>query len=70
MRLYQIAREEIEETIHAPDFVGREGRYHIAHKIFPGRFGALPLKVIYVVEQEPVVISAYPLRGIRWRKKR
>jgi hypothetical protein len=45
MRLYQIAREEIEETIQAPDFVGREGRYHIAHKTFPSRFGSLPLKV-------------------------
>ena len=70
MRLYRIAREEIEETIQTPDFVGREGRYHIAHKVFPGRFGSLPLKVVYVVERGPVVISAYPLRGVRWRKRK
>jgi len=70
MRLYQIAREEIEETIQAPDFVGREGRYHIAHRTFPGRFGSLPLKVIYVVEEEAVVVSVYPLKGVRWGKKR
>lgn len=69
MRLYQIAREEIEETIQAPDFVGREGRYHIAHKTFPSRFGSLPLS-IYLVEEETVVISAYPLKGVRWGKKR
>lgn len=70
MRLYRIATGEIEKTIQTPDFFGREGRYHIAHKTFPGRFGSLPLKVIYVVEEEPIVISAYPLRGIRWRGKK
>jgi len=70
MRLYRITRTEIEETIQASDFAGREGRYHIALKTFPGRFGSVPLKVIYVVEQEAFVVSAYPLRGVRWRKKR
>lgn len=70
MRLYRIARGEIEETIQTPDFTAREGRYHIAHKSFPGRFGSLPLKVIFVVEKEPIVISVYPLRGIRWRTKK
>ena len=46
MRLYRIAPEEIEATIQDPDVAGKEGRYHTAHKTFPGRFGSLPLKVI------------------------
>ncbi len=70
MRLYRIAPEEIEATIQDPDLAGKEGRYHTAHKTFPGRFGSLPLKVIYVVEDEPVVISAYPLRRVHWRKRK
>jgi hypothetical protein len=68
-RLYDISREEIEETIQAPHRVDREGRYHIAYRTFRERFGSLPLKVVYVVEdEEPFVISAYPLKRARWRK--
>jgi hypothetical protein len=70
MRLYRIAREEIEEAIQTSDFVDREGRYHIALKTFPGRFGSLPLKVVYVIERDTVVVSTYPLKRVRWRKGR
>jgi hypothetical protein len=70
VRLYRISREEIEETIHAPDRIGKEGRYTVAHKTFPGRFGSLPLKVVYVVEREAVVIFAYPLRRVWWRRRK
>ena len=70
MRLYRISLEEITETIQAPDLLDKEGRYNIAYKTFQGRFGSLPLKVIYVVEQEAVVVSAYPLRRVRWRKRK
>lgn len=69
IRLYQISREEIEETIEAPDSTGKEGRHDIAYKLFPARFGSLPLKVVYVLEDEmPFVITAYPLRQVHWRK--
>ena len=67
MRLYHISREEIEEVIQGPDRIGREGRYHVAYKTFHGHFGSLPLKVVYVIHEEPVVITAYPLRRVHWR---
>ena len=70
MRLYDISREEIEETIEAPDAKDKEGRYDVAYKTFPERFGSLPLKVLYILEDEPIVISAYPLRRVRWREQR
>jgi hypothetical protein len=68
MRLYQISSEEIEECIKTPDERGKEGRYHVAYKIFPGRFSSLPLKVVYALDKEPVVVTVYPVRGVRWRR--
>lgn len=70
MRLYQITREEIEKTIQIPDRMDREGHYHIAYKTFPEHFGSLPLKVVYLIEEELLVISAYPLRRVRWREQK
>ncbi|MBI2348680.1 MAG: DUF4258 domain-containing protein [Deltaproteobacteria bacterium] len=69
MRLYQISREEIETTIAAPDSTDKEEHGEIAYKLFPDRFGTSPLKVVYVLEDdEPFVITAYPLRQAHWRK--
>jgi hypothetical protein len=67
MRLYQVSREEIEECIETPDQRDKEGRYYVAYKIFPGRFRSLPLKVVYIMDNEPVVVTVYPVRGVRWR---
>lgn len=68
MRLYGISLREIETTVQAPEVADQEGRYQIALKSFPGRFGSLPVKVVYIVNGDPVVITAYPLRQVRWRK--
>lgn len=62
MRLYGIHKEEIEQTIQSPEQTEQEGRYQVASKTFPGRFGDNPLKVVYVIEDDVVVITAYPLR--------
>ena len=51
-----------------PDRTEREGRYHVVYKTFPEHFGSLPLKVIFILEDQPVIISAYPLRRVQWRK--
>lgn len=67
MRLYGISHEEIEQVIQAPDRTEREGRYRVAYKTFPERFGSSPLKVVYLIEEEPVVITVYPLRRTHWR---
>ena len=68
MRLYQISRDEIEESIKTPDERDKEGRYHVAYKIFSDRFSSLPLKVVYAVDKEPFVVTVYPVRGTRWRR--
>jgi len=69
MRLYQISREEIQKTIEAPDSKDKEEHGEIAYKLFPEHFGSLPLKVVYVLkDNEPFVITAYPLRQAHWRK--
>lgn len=63
MRLYGIAREEIEQTIRSPEHIGQEFGRQIALKSFEGRFSGLPLKVVFVWEKdEPLVITAYPLK--------
>jgi hypothetical protein len=46
MRLYRISRGEIEQAILAANRREREGRYHVAYKTFPERFGSSPLKVV------------------------
>jgi hypothetical protein len=63
MRLYGIAQEDVEQTVANPD-VGPMvvGDRYVVHRNLP-KFGALPLKVIYVFEGERMVIlSAYPLK--------
>lgn len=62
MRLYGIALADVEATITTPDRRDQEGGYLIAYRHFFRRYNELPLKVVYVVEEEPVVISVYPLK--------
>ena len=62
MRLYGISPTDIEVTVGAPDRRDQEGEYLIAYRQFLRRYGNLPLKVIYVVEDDVVVISVYPLK--------
>ncbi len=62
MRLYGITTTDVELTIATPDERDQEGDYLIAYRQFFRRFGNLPLKVVYVVEQEPVIVSVYPLK--------
>lgn len=70
MRLYGIKGEEIREVINYPEPRSQEEGRWIALKILPGRFGGLPLKVVYVTENdEIVVITAYPLKKVYWRKE-
>jgi hypothetical protein len=63
MRLYGIAREDIEQTIAHPDKEPQmEGSTYVVYRTLP-KFGAFPLKVIYVFEGDcMVILSAYPLK--------
>ncbi len=66
MRLYGIRREEVKVALQEPDRAGHEGERVVAYKVFPGRFGGQPLKVVYTVEDDNVIITVYPLkRGYR-----
>jgi len=68
IRLYEITQIEIEQCLTDPDKKDRENDYFIAYKTFTGRFSGLPLKIVYVVENNCiVVISAYPLKKSYWR---
>ena len=62
MRLYGITAADVELVLEAPDRRGEEGNYLIAYRQFFRRFGNFPLKVVYVIEDEPVIVTAYPLR--------
>ena len=62
MRLYGITVTDVELVLAAPDRRDQEGEYLIAYRQFFRRFGNLPLKVIYVIEEQPVIVSVYPLK--------
>jgi hypothetical protein len=62
MRLYRIKESEIQGAIDSPEREETEGDLFIAYRTFPGRFSGLPLKVVYVVEDDKVVVTAYPLK--------
>ena len=62
MRLYRIRQRDLEAALQAPDRSEREGRYHVVYKTFPGRFRDKPLKVVYAVEEDTVIITTYPLQ--------
>jgi hypothetical protein len=63
IRLYDIDLADIEETVEAPERVDHEGKRISAYRTFSGKYHQHPLKVVYIVEEdEIVVITAYPLR--------
>ncbi len=62
MRLYGISVIDVEATIERPDRRDQEGNYLIAYRQFFRKYENLPLKVVYVIEEEPLVITVYPLK--------
>ena len=62
LRLYGITPADVEVTVTAPDRRDEEGGYLIAYRRFFRRYDDLPLKVVYVIEDDVVIISAYPLK--------
>ena len=62
MRLYGITAAEIELVLMAPEKRSQEGEYLIAYRQFFRRFGGFPLKVVYVIEDDAVIVSVYPLK--------
>ena len=67
MRLYGITIDDVERTVSDPDRRETEGQYLIAYRQFFRRFGDLPLKVVYVIDDQPVIVTVYPLRKVSWR---
>ncbi len=62
MRLYRITAADVELAMAAPDDRDQEGDYLIVYRQFFRRFGSLPIKVVYIIEKEPVIVSVYPLK--------
>lgn len=62
MRLYGITIADIELALANPDRRDGEDEYLIAYRQFFRRFHNLPLKVVYVIEEQPVIVSVYPLK--------
>ena len=62
MRLYGISIADVETVVASAARRDQEGRHLIAHRQFFRRFGNLPVKVVYVLEEETVIISVYPLK--------
>ena len=62
MRLYGITVTDVDMVLAAPDSRDQEGEYLIAYRQFFRRFENLPLKVVYVIEEQPVIVSVYPLK--------
>lgn len=68
MRLYNISEIDIRNTIDYPDVSGREGNKVVAVKKFSDKYSGYPLKVVYEkIENEIIVITAYPLKKKIWR---
>ena len=67
MRLYGITVADVERVLSDPDRRDEEGKYLIAYRQFFRRFGNAPLKVVYVVEDDTVIVTAYPLKETYWR---
>jgi len=63
MRLYKITIADIEEVLEEADARDKEGYRYIALKRIKEKFGNMPLKVVYMIENEDkIIITAYPLR--------
>ena len=64
MKLYGITTQDIEEAIRSPDSKPKVERdRYAAYQVLGSKFKAIPLKVVYVIENDDLVIlSAYPLK--------
>jgi hypothetical protein len=64
MKLYDITAEDVEKVIKNPDNEPRRERNrYIVHRTLSSKFKGMPLMVIYVIENDDLVIlSAYPLK--------
>lgn len=64
MKLYEIAIEEVEEVIKSPNSEPKiERNRDVVYRVLGPKFKAMPLKVVYVIENDDLVIlSAYPLK--------
>jgi hypothetical protein len=63
IRLYKIKKEDIEEVLEKAETRYTEEGRHIAIKRIKGKFGNMPLKVIYMIENDDkIIITVYPLR--------
>lgn len=64
MRLYGISQEDVQQVMENPDRgPDSEGDRFAVSKLLGMRFSGMPLKVIYVLEGDRIVVlSAYPLK--------
>lgn len=67
MRLYGITVADVERVLSDPDRRDEEGKYLIAYRQFFRRFDNAPLKVVYAVENDTVIVTVYPLKETYWR---
>ncbi|MGB2803429.1 MAG: DUF4258 domain-containing protein [Candidatus Zixiibacteriota bacterium] len=63
VKLYEIGLEDIEEVLEKAKIRDTEEDRHIAIKRIKRKFGNLPLKVVYMIENDDkIIITAYPLK--------
>jgi len=64
MRLYGITAQQVESALFDPDGAPRlESDRLVVLKLTPEAFGGMPLKVIYIMEMDRIIVlSAYPLK--------
>ena len=63
IKLYKITMEDIEEVLEEAEIRYIEEDRYVAIKRIKGKFGNMPLKVVYMVEDDDkIIITAYPLR--------
>jgi len=67
MRLYGITVADVERVLLDPDRRDEEGKYLIAYRQFFRRFDNAPIKVVYAVENDTVIVTVYPLKETFWR---
>jgi len=68
MRLYKINHEDIKKVIENPDITYQENVYTISICKLSDNFKGFPLKVIYTIENEYIIIiSTYQLKKFHRR---
>ena len=63
IKLYKILTEDIEEVLEEAEIRYIEQDRHVAIKRITGKYENMPLKVVYMIENDDkIIITAYPLR--------